>query len=128
MEVIHIIRLIATEFSSVTDNIIESWINLFRNEVSRRKFGDSYNLALAYFVCHKMKMAGIGDSILGELGSLKNGFGLGSVSDGGTSISFAVGGIQNLQSDAEFTMTIYGQQYLQLRKSVVVPISITGAE
>ena len=76
-------------------------------------------------ICHKLKMAGFGDNSLGALGKIGNSFVASSVSDGGSSISFANSGGGNIATNAEFGMTIYGMQYLQLLKTVVVPINIS---
>ena len=126
MQAIEIIHMIGSEFSEMTTAELENWIELCRPFVSKKVFGKVYETALAFFVCHKMKMNGLGESQMGEMGSIANGFAVSSISDGGTSISFAASGAGNLTTDAEFALTVYGSQYLQLRKTFVVPIVITG--
>ena len=107
---------------------MDQWIEMVKPMVSKKQFGKLYEHAIAYIVCHKMKMAGLGDSSLGDLGKVGNGFSVSSVSDGGSSISFANNGAGNLATDAEYGMTSYGTQYLQLRKMCVVPIHVSGEE
>lgn len=128
MEAIDIIRVIAEEFADIEDLKIEQWIEIVRPMVSRKQFGKLYEQAIAYLVCHKMKMAGLGQSALGGLDNISNAFTAQSISDGGSSISFASAGQGNTQRDAEYAMTPYGSQFLQLRKMVVVPIHVSGED
>ena len=73
-------------------------------------------------VCHKMKMSGMGENPLGEMGAIGIGFSVGSVSEGGSSISFGASQSSNLATDAELGLTAYGLQFLSLRRLVIVPI------
>ena len=128
MKAIEIIRLIATEFEFVDNDTIGKWIEIVRPMVSKKQFGDLYEQALAYLVCHKLKMAGqgvnpLGDQI-GNIGAM--GFAVGSVSEGGSSISFGANQSSNLANDAELALTAYGLQFLQLRRMVIVPIHCSG--
>ena len=128
MEAMEIIRLTATEFELVDDETVEKWIEIVRPMVSKKQFGDLYEQALAYLVCHKLKMAGqgvnpLGDQI-GNIGAM--GFAVGSVSEGGSSISFGANQSSNLAKDAELALTAYGLQFLQLRRMVIVPIHCSG--
>lgn len=126
------IRLTAPEFNTVGDDVIGDWIEYCRPFVSKKQFGQLFPQALAYFICHKMKMAGLGEnivgsSITGSSGAINAGYTMSSVSDGGTSISFAsAGGVGNTTTDVELTQTMYGSQFLQLRKMCVIPIHVSG--
>lgn len=126
------IRMLAPEFNNVGDDTINDWVEFCRPFVSKKQFGKLYNQALAFFVCHRMKMAGLGENILGSSitgssGVVGAGYSATSISDGGTSISFASsGGVGNTTTDVELTQTVYGSQFLQIRKMVVVPIHISG--
>lgn len=122
MPVIEYIKMLSEEFREYPEDKIEQWIIFCQPLVSKKQFGKLYEQALALVVCHKMKMAGLGDNSLGELGKIGNAYMASSVSDGGSSISYASSGVGNLQADAEYAMTIYGTQYLQLRRSAIVPI------
>ncbi len=126
MKVIEYIRLIGKEFSAVQDSELELWVEMLRPMVSKKQFGKLYEQALAYLVCHKLKMAGHGENPLGDLGAVGIGFAVGSVSEGGSSISFGANQSSNLATDAELGLTAYGVQYLQLRRSVIVPIHCSG--
>lgn len=126
MTALELIRLFAVEFNDVEDDVLGKWIEAVKPWVSKKQFGKLYESALAYLVCHKMKVAGYGENPLGELGGIGVGFALSSVSEGGSSISFGAGQSSNLNPDAELALTSYGLQYLQLRRSVIVPIHISG--
>ena len=126
MKAIEIIRLTADEFEDVDDDTINKWIEIVRPMVSRKQFGKLYEHGIAYLVCHKLKMAGFGNNPLGEMGAIGIGFAVGSVSEGGSSVSFGANQSSNLAADAELGLTIYGVQFLQLRRSVIVPIHCSG--
>lgn len=126
MTVAKMVRLISNgEFNGVSDMEIELWDKIVSPLVSKKQFGKLYDYAKALLICHKLTMAGMNDSALGELGKIGNSFVASSVSDGGSSISYANGGASgNIQMNAEYGFTVYGMQYLQLLKSAVVPITI----
>lgn len=126
MTAIEIIRLTGGEFDSVADEVIDKWIEIVRPMVSKKQFGKLYEQGLAYLVCHKLKMAGLGENPLGELGTIGLGLTVGSVSEGGSSVSFGANQSSSLAKDAELAMTVYGVQFLQLRRSVIVPIHCGG--
>ena len=116
------------EFDSVSDEDIQWWEEFVTPLVSKKQFGRLYNHAKAMLICHKLSLNGAGDNGMGALGKVKNGFTAASVSDGGTSISYANVGAGNTATNAEYGMTSYGMQYLQLVKMCVVPIHVSGEE
>lgn len=126
MTVIEIVRLIGKEFDSVQVESLEQWIEIVSPMVSKKQFGKLYEQALAYLVCHKMKMAGLGENPLGDLGTIGVGFAVGSVSEGGSSVSFGANQSSNTATDAELALTVYGLQFLTLRRQVIVPIHCSG--
>ena len=71
-------------------------------------------------------MAGYGDNPLGDLGKVGIGLTVGSVSEGGSSISFGANQSSSLAKDAEYATTEYGLQYLSIRRKVIVPIHVRG--
>jgi len=127
MTVVEMVRLISgDEFSSMSDEEIQAWDEFVSPLVSKKQFGKLYDRAKALLICHKLKMAGYGgDESLGALGKIGNSFIASSVSDGGSSISFANGGSSAIAVNAEYGMTIYGMQYLQLLRMAIVPINIS---
>ena len=128
MEAIEIIRLIGTEFEQTDDETLNNWIEITKPMVSKKQFGKLYEQAIALLVCHKMKMAGAGTSPLGDgFGNINSlGFAFGSVSEGGSSISFGASQSSNISKDAEYGLTAYGMQYLELRRMVIIPIHASG--
>ncbi|MBQ4196326.1 MAG: DUF4054 domain-containing protein [Bacteroidales bacterium] len=116
------------EFDSLSEQTMKFWIDFVQPMVSKKQFKKLYYQALALLICHKLKMNGEGENSLGDLGKIENSFVATSVSDGGSSISFAGGGANNLQTDAEYALTSYGLQYLQLRKMCIIPVRVSGEE
>lgn len=135
MDALQIFRMIATEFADIpdTDEIdetgkivqtgVESFMGLYSDLISEKRFGDSYPKALAYLTAHKLKMAGYGDT---GAGSIRDSLMVSSYSEGETSISFATSQQTNLQVDAEYALTPYGLEFLTLRRLCVIPIVNSG--
>ena len=126
-KIIEYIRLIAPEFESVEDDQLELLIEFVKPMVSKEKFGKLYYQAMAYLVCHHLKTLGLGDDS-GDGISIGDQLMGGSVSEGETSVSFGTGQSINLQRDAELALTIYGLKYLNLRRMVIVSITINGGK
>lgn len=127
MTALEIIRVVGTEFKDISDEVLEKWIEIVKPMVSKKQFGNLYEQGLAFLVCHKLKMAGEGNNPLGdEFNTASLGFGVSSVSEGGSSISFSASQSSNLANDAELALTAYGLQYLSIRRMVIVPIHISG--
>lgn len=129
MEVIEIIRLIGSEFYDTPDGMIEKWIEFQKPFVSKKMFGDLYERALALLVCHSLKMStlgdgddGIGGMSVAAMSAMRAG--ISSISDGGSSISFNAGDM-SAAVDSMYSKTVYGQQFLALRRMAVVPITIS---
>ena len=128
MTAIEMIRLVGVEFKEIGDETLEKWLEIVRPMVSKKQFGKLYEQALAFLVCHRLKMAGYGENPLGDIGAIGIGFAVGSVSEGGSSISFGANQSSNIVTDAELGLTAYGVQYLSLRRMVIVPIRCSGED
>lgn len=126
MEAFEIIRNTMNEFAEVPDETIHTFISLAEPLVSKKRFGKMYQQALAYLAAHKMKMSGFGKTI--GIGTIGDTIGLSSVSEGETSVSFSNNQAANITTDSEFGLTVYGMQYLQLRKRCIVTIVSAGVE
>lgn len=126
MTAIEMIRLVGEEFKEISDEELGKWVELVSPYVGRKQFSKFYEQALAYLTCHKLKMAGKGTSPLGELGTIGIGFAVGSVSEGGSSISFGANQSSNIVTDAELGLTAYGVQFLTIRRLCIVPIHCSG--
>ena len=136
MEALDIFRLVATEFADMPDDDVvnpdtgkvtqygvRSFMGLYADQISEKRFGKSYPKALAYLTAHKLKMSGYGDTSNGKIGdSLR----VGSYSEGETSISYTTNQQTNTKVDAEFALTVYGLEFLTLRRNVIIPIISAG--
>lgn len=124
MEAFEIIRNTMNEFDKVPDDKVRIFISLVESLISRKKFGKMYEQALAYMAAHKMKLSGLGSTTIG--GTIGDTIGLSSISEGETSVSFSNNQSANITSDAEFGLTMYGIQFLQIRKRCVLTIVTAG--
>ncbi len=124
MEAFGIIRATMKEFSEVSDDDVKVFIELSEPLISKRRFGKKYEQALAYLVAHKMKMNGLGTKI--GSGTIGDTIGLSSVSEGETSVAFSNNQAGNTSANAEYGLTGYGMQFLQIRRSCIVPILCGG--
>lgn len=125
LDVKEIVRIVAPEFQNIPDSELDNWVEIFKPYVSKKQFGNLYNQALAYLICHKMKVAGLGED--DGLGSVSDAIRVGSYSEGSRSVSFAGLGTGG-SADDEFKLTPYGVQYVTLKRCVVVPITINGSQ
>ncbi len=136
MEALEIFRLVATEFSDLPDDDevdpdtgkvvrygINSFINLYSDQISEKRFGGTYQKALAYLTAHKLKMSGYGST---ENGTMSDALRVSSYSEGETSITYSTNQQSNLQVDAEYALTVYGLEFLTLRRNAVIPIISAG--
>lgn len=125
MEAIEIVRLIAKEFEEVEDETITKFIELEKPNLSKKRFGSSYEKGLALLACHRMKMNGLGSS---EYGTVADAVHMTSFSEGESSVSFATNQANNSAVDGEYTLTTYGLQFLTLKRTKVIPIMVGGEE
>lgn len=124
MTALEIFRLIAEEFQDIAEEKIEQYMKLFSCQISKKRFGATYEQALAYLTAHKLKMAGQGNL---ENGTIADSLRVGSYAEGETNISYITNQQTNLQVDAEYALTIYGLEFLTLKRNAVIPI-ISSAE
>ena len=126
MEAFDMIRTTMKEFSEVSDEEIKVYISLAEPMISKKKFGKLYSQAVAFVTAHKMKLNGLGKKI--GTATIGDTIGLISVSEGETSMSFSNNQIGNIASDAEYGLTVYGMQFLSLKRMAIVPILCSGEE
>lgn len=122
-KIIAIIRVAGEEFSDVPDEKLEGWMELVKPMVSKKQFGKLFPNAMAYLICHRLKMAGYGSDE--GIGGIASALRLASASEGETSVSFANNGITS-DVDAEYALTIYGRQFLTIRRIAIIPIHSSG--
>lgn len=133
-----VFRMIAQEFSDIPDedemdddgNVttygVLSYMSVFATLISRKRYGEHYNTALAYLTAHKLLMMGYGSgSDSSGLGSIADSFRISSASEGETSVSFSDNTTSD-DEDSEYTLTIYGRMFLSIKRSVIVPIVSAG--
>ena len=120
MDAFEIIRKTMNEFAEVSDDTIRAFISLAEPLISKKRFRKLYPQALAYLAAHKMKMSGLGKTI--GIGTIGDTIGLSSVS------SFSNNQAGNTATDSEFGLTVYGMQYLNLRKRCIVTIVSAGVD
>lgn len=136
MDALEIFRVVAKEFDGIPDEDtideetgkvtqygVKTFLELYADQISERRFGSSYQKALAYLTAHKLKMNGYGDS---GTGTIADSLRVGSYSEGETSISYTTGQQANLQVDAEYALTVYGLEFLTLRRNAIIPIVSAG--
>ena len=136
MDALEIFRLVAAEFADMPDDDVvdpgtgkisvhgvNSFLELYSDQMSEKRFGKSYQKALAYLTAHKLKMNGYGNN---ENGLIGDSLRVGSYSEGETSISYTTNQETNLQVDAEYALTVYGLEFLTLRRNAVIPIISAG--
>lgn len=136
MDALEIFRLVATEFSDMPDDDeinpdtgkiarygVKTFLKLYSDQISEKRFGSSYQKALAYLTAHKLKTNGYG---INENGKISDSLSVGSYSEGETSISYTTNQQTNLQVDAEYALTVYGLEFLTLRRNAIIPIVSAG--
>ena len=130
--ILSIFRVVAPEFKPVEDDKVKGWIALTAPLVSRRRFTNLHDQALALLTAHRMKMVQVNVNpaddplaVIGNIG-LGNFMRVGSYSEGKTSISFNHNIAQYTATDAELGLTEYGIQFLTLRRKRIVPIVNAG--
>lgn len=135
MDALDIFRIVAAEFADVPDDDVvdpetgkktygvKTFLELYSDQISEKRFGKTYQKALAYLTAHKLKMNGYGNT---ENGTIGDSLRVSSYSEGETSITYATGQQTNLQVDAEYALTVYGLEFLTLRRNVIIPIISAG--
>ena len=126
MEALQIFRIVASEFNDIPDEDVtdpdtgkvvthgvKTYLELYSDQISEKRFGKTYQKALAYLTAHKLKMNGYGNRVS-------------SYSEGETSVSYSTNQQSNLQVDAEYALTVYGLEFLTLRRNAIIPIVSAG--
>ncbi len=132
-ETLRIFRIVAGEFSDIPDEDttadettvygVKTYIDLFHDQISAKRFGASYTKALAYLTAHKLKMMDKGaDDGFGSMGAALR---VASASEGETSVSFGTS-VSTADADSEYGLTIYGIEFLTLKRNAIIPIVSAG--
>ena len=136
MEALQIFRIVASEFNDIPDEDVtdpdtgkvvthgvKTYLELYSDQISEKRFGKTYQKALAYLTAHKLKMNGYGNS---ENGTIGDSLRVSPYSEGETSVSYSTNQQSNLQVDAEYALTVYGLEFLTLRRNAIIPIVSAG--
>lgn len=138
MTALQIFRIVAQEFAAIPDDDtvdeetgattigVNTYLELYADQISQKRFGNLYEKALAYLTAHKLKMQGLGSDKDGGIGTIADALRVSSYSEGETSISFGTSQAANLEVDGEYALTIYGIEFLAIKRSVIVPIINAG--
>ena len=118
-EVLKVFRVIAPEFSNLTDEEVTAMLELFSPMVSKNTFGTKYNLALAYFVAHIIALNGVyattqGSSTDGSVAGIKR------EKEGDLEREYAIPDASDYMS--LLYKTYYGRMYLQIMKLCAIGI------
>ncbi len=130
-EALKIFRIVATEFAAIPDDDqadtdvigINTYLDLFSDQISEKRFGKAYTKALAYLTAHKLKMMDKGkDDGFGPVGAALR---VSSASEGETSVSFG-NAVSTADAESEYGLTIYGIEFLTLKRNAIIPIVSAG--
>ena len=118
-DVLKVFRVIAPEFSNLTDEEVTAMLELFAPMVSKNTFGIKYNLALAYFVAHIIALNGVyataqGSSTDGSVAGIKR------EREGDLEREYAIPDASDYMS--LLYKTYYGRMYLQIMKMCAIGI------
>jgi Protein of unknown function (DUF4054) len=93
------------EFKSLSESKVQTAIDEARDFCLQGRWGDKYNRAIALLAAHILAMRWL------QVGAIA-----------ASSVQNAKGrdGVNRMDSDAWLTGTVWGQQFLHLRKSIVV--------
>lgn len=118
-DVLKVFRVIAPEFSNLTDEEVTAMLELFAPMVSKNTFGIKYNLALAYFVAHILALNGVyataqGSSTDGSVAGIKR------EREGDLEREYAIPDASDYMS--LLYKSYYGRMYLQIMKLCAIGI------
>lgn len=112
-EVLKVFRVIAPEFSEMTDEEVTEMLELFSPMVSKKTFGTKYNLAMAYFVAHILSLNNVYTSVTGA-SSDASVAGVKREKEGDLEREYAIPDASDYMS--LLYNTYYGRMYLQIMK------------
>ena len=118
-EVLKVFRVIAPEFSEMTDEEVTEMLELFSPMVSKKTFGTKYNLAMAYFVAHILSLNNVYTSVTGA-SSDASVAGVKREKEGDLEREYAIPDASDYMS--LLYKTYYGRMYLQLMKMCAIGI------
>ena len=118
-DVLKVFRVIAPEFSEMTDEEVTAMLELFAPMVSKHTFGNQYNLALAYFVAHIIALNNVYTTTAGA-SSDASVAGVKREREGDLEREYAIPDASDYMS--LLYKTYYGRMYLQIMKLCAIGI------
>ena len=125
---LEILRTIAPEFKAVSDEEAQKFLDLCAPLVSKSRFGKLYDQALALLAAHRMKLSGLGVSVIGGAagaGGAAAGVQRARGAAARVNVSFNPANI-NTGTDSWYALTPYGLEFLNLRRLLIMPITSAG--
>ena len=118
-DVLKVFRVIAPEFTPMTDGEVMEVIEVYKGLVSKKTFGDKYNLALAYFIAHILSLNYVYTTTAGA-SSDASVAGVKREKEGDLEREYAIPDASDYMS--LLYKTYYGRMYLQIMKLCAIGI------
>ncbi len=118
-DVLKVFRVIAPEFTQMTDGEVMEVIEVYKGLVSKKTFGDKYNLALAYFIAHILSLNNVYTTTAGA-SSDASVAGVKREKEGDLEREYAIPDASDFMS--LLYKTYYGRMYLQIMKLCAIGI------
>ena len=118
-DVLKVFRVIAPEFTPMTDGEVVEVIEVYKGLVSKKTFGDKYNLALAYFIAHILSLNNVYTTTAGA-SSDASVAGVKREKEGDLEREYAIPDASDFMS--LLYKTYYGRMYLQIMKLCAIGI------
>jgi hypothetical protein len=118
-DVLKVFRVIAPEFTPMTDGEVMELIEVYKGLVSKKTFGDKYNLALAYFIAHILSLNNVYTTTAGA-SSDASVAGVKREKEGDLEREYAIPDASDFMS--LLYKTYYGRMYLQIMKMCAIGI------
>ena len=118
-DVLKVFRVIAPEFTPMTDGEVMEVIEVYKGLVSKKTFGEKYNLALAYFVAHIISLNNVYTTTAGA-SSDASVAGVKREKEGDLEREYAIPDASDYMS--LLYKTYYGRMYLQIMKLCAIGI------
>ena len=118
-DVLKVFRVIAPEFTPMTDGEVMELLEVYKGLVSKKTFGDKYNLALAYFIAHILSLNNVYTTTAGA-SSDASVAGVKREKEGDLEREYAIPDASDFMS--LLYKTYYGRMYLQIMKLCAIGI------
>jgi hypothetical protein len=118
-DVLKVFRVIAPEFTPMTDGEVMELIEVYKCLVSKKTFGDKYNLALAYVIAHILSLNNVYTTTAGA-SSDASVAGVKREKEGDLEREYAIPDASDFMS--LLYKTYYGRMYLQIMKMCAIGI------